>query len=74
MGNGNSSGYCPDWRDATVKFVLELEIDPFDEHLALELQMSITEYNKPIMYWDPERNCLRELKPINAKLNIKEIE
>lgn len=51
-----------------MKWTLELEIDPYDEHIALELEQSVNDHNKPIMYWDAERNVLRELKPIKAEL------
>ncbi len=53
-----------------MKLQLVLDIDPYNEHLALEAEMNIEEYNFPIWYKLSNGNLV-ELPVAKAKLKKK---
>ncbi len=54
-----------------MRIKLVLEIDPFNEHLAVEAVLNIAEYNFPIWYKLDNGNLV-ELPTKHAELKIKE--
>ena len=54
-----------------MKIKLVLDIDPYDEHLAVEAAMSIDEYNFPIWY-KLSNGTMIELPVTKARLKLSE--